>query len=381
MTRPEIVAVDLTPPEGMVFFQIPHTLATMDPENPDMREMQVLPLGRLTTVDARELEVTVEDLTLVKLDLMTRKNDVPVLFEHGGGPRGGLAAGWIPSNSFTASSRLDGSPGLYGLPDFTDLARNEIRADGWRYVSPGFFGVWDESDVLHPRVLIEASLTNVPAIDGMRRVAASIGSPRPDHDTLVDLITQPSGKLAGKATVPSMADNAPGNDTTEETEKMETEAIKALIAESLKPIEARAEKLAVENTGLRSLVEELESKLAKMPDETKATVASFANEAENGRKLVALMERATKAGLVTDDTKESFAVLAKANLDATEKVVARAEALARAPRGGLYRANAPTQTVMHEESPLTRSQMLDAAVKLRDARGGSVREALREVSE
>jgi hypothetical protein len=162
---------------------------------------------------------------------------------------------------------------------------------------------------------------------------------------------------------------------------METEAIKALIAESLKPIETRAEKLAVENTGLRTLVEELEAKLAKMPDETKATVASFANEAENGRKLVALMERATKAGLVTEDTKESFTALAKANLDATEKVVVRAEALARAPRGGLYRPNAPTQTVMSEESPLTRSQILDAAVKLRDVRGGSVRDAIREVSE
>lgn len=378
MKRPDtIVPVNFTPPEGMVFFQIPHVLAVADPSRPETREMQILPLGRLTTVDGRELEVTVEDLTLVKMDLATRTNDLPVLYEHAQGPRGGLAAGWIPLASMQTLSRLDSSPGLFGMPDYTELAAGEIKADGWRFVSPGFFGVWDEEDVLHPRILIEASLTNVPAIDGMRRVAASIGIPTSDGVS----VENASAKLPATATVPTLA-HTPGNaDEPEETETMNEEAIKALIAESLKPVEARAEKLATENTGLKALVTELEAKVAKMPEETRSTVASFQTEAETERKLAALLERATKAGLVTDDTRESFTALAKANLDATEKVVARAEAVTRAPRGGLYRPGTPSEALSADAPARSKSERLNDAVREAAFTGVRVRDVIREVAE
>ena len=74
-----------------------------------------------------------------------------------------VAAGWIEALAYVPGR------GLFARVAWTDAAREHIRADEYRYISPLFTFDPDSGAVLS---LVNAALTNNPALDGMAAVAA-----------------------------------------------------------------------------------------------------------------------------------------------------------------------------------------------------------------
>lgn len=75
-----------------------------------------------------------------------------------------VAAGWIEALAYVPGR------GLFARVAWTDAAREHIRADEYRYISPLFTFDPETGAVLS---LINAALTNNPALDGMAAVAAA----------------------------------------------------------------------------------------------------------------------------------------------------------------------------------------------------------------
>ncbi len=75
-----------------------------------------------------------------------------------------VAAGWIEALAYVPGR------GLFACVAWTDAAREHIRADEYRYISPLFTFDPETGAVLS---LINAALTNNPALDGMAAVAAA----------------------------------------------------------------------------------------------------------------------------------------------------------------------------------------------------------------
>ncbi|QAZ67038.1 phage protease [Solidesulfovibrio carbinolicus] len=74
-----------------------------------------------------------------------------------------VAAGWIEALAYVPGR------GLFARVAWTDAARAHIRADEYRYISPLFTFDPESGAVLS---LVNAALTNSPALDGMAAVAA-----------------------------------------------------------------------------------------------------------------------------------------------------------------------------------------------------------------
>lgn len=74
------------------------------------------------------------------------------------------AAGWFSALTWVEDE------GLFADVKWTQRAAALIQADEYRYVSPTF--TYDEKG--HVRELVNAALTNMPVLDGMRQVAASL---------------------------------------------------------------------------------------------------------------------------------------------------------------------------------------------------------------
>jgi len=181
------------------------------------KRIQIMPLGTPVMSDGRKFRVTEQDLATVLSNLSTRKNKIAVLYEHGEGPKGEEAAGWI--DSFDADSR-----GLFGYVVWNADAAAAIKADKWKYLSPGFMGALDDDGFIRPRNLLEASLTNVPAIDGMDPVTAS-ASARAASEALGIHTPGESGSTPSPAT----DNNAPAEAGKEEHEmRLSTEALALL---------------------------------------------------------------------------------------------------------------------------------------------------------
>lgn len=157
------------PPKKQYVFlslDVQSSLSDAAPEVDALRWVQVLPLGTPVMNDDRKLRVDAADLAKVFSNATARLSEIPILYEHGWGPHGGEAAGWITKFEVR-------SDGLYALVKWTASAAAEIREGKWKYLSPGFMGYVDEDGFIRPRTLFEVSLTNTPAIDGMAPVEAA----------------------------------------------------------------------------------------------------------------------------------------------------------------------------------------------------------------
>lgn len=128
--------------------------------------LMVFPLGEPPSNDDRKWRFTKAGLTQVVADFQTRTEPLPILYEHGKGPRGGLAAGWIDSVDLAAD-------GLYANVHWTDTARTEIRAGEWGFRSPAWDGEESDDGFLLGGPLAHLALVNDPAIGGMAPVSAS----------------------------------------------------------------------------------------------------------------------------------------------------------------------------------------------------------------
>jgi phage I-like protein len=128
-------------------------------------KIHILPFGRHRTekgtfsLDEKGMETIIRDFN-------ARKNDMVIDYEHQTlmdveAP----AAGWI--------KRLvnKGREGLWAEVEWTSRAIRYIKNREYRYLSPVFL---KNSENLRPVRLINAALTNQPAIDGMTPVAAAL---------------------------------------------------------------------------------------------------------------------------------------------------------------------------------------------------------------
>jgi phage I-like protein len=137
------------------------------------KRIMVFPLGEPPSNDDRKWRFTQADLENTVNEFNTRTEPMRVLYEHGKGPRGDLAAGWIDALELA-------SDGLYASVRWTPRARAEILAGEWGFRSPAWDGE-EDGTFIYAGPLDHLSLVNNPGIGGMAPVIASSkpGSPDP----------------------------------------------------------------------------------------------------------------------------------------------------------------------------------------------------------
>jgi phage I-like protein len=132
--------------------------------------VQVLPYGDHET-EKGTFRLDEEAMTAVVEDFSSRRNDMVIDYEHqtlSGGEA--PAAGWIRKlfAVVPGGSRGDAVPprpaGLWAMVEWTEKAKEYLANREYRYLSPVFLKRLSDGRVLR---LLNAALTNQPAIDGM----------------------------------------------------------------------------------------------------------------------------------------------------------------------------------------------------------------------
>lgn len=137
-------------------------------------EFQMFPAGKFRTQDGRPKELndwvmTAQIASRLIEAFQAKKNPMVVDYEHqtalaadNGKPA--PAAGWVHGLEWREGQ------GLYAVDvKWTEAARASIQADEYRYISPTFRYSRETGEVLH---LVNAALTNSPALDGMEAAVA-----------------------------------------------------------------------------------------------------------------------------------------------------------------------------------------------------------------
>lgn len=138
------------------------------PEDGNTITVHVMPLGDVEAVDGRLFRFTPSAIEHVVADARKRKSQMPLLASHGRDPKHGTEAqGWFKEWTVNEGKGL-----LAGL-DLLPETRDAIRRGAWKYLSPGFYAEEAEDGYLVPFRLVEISLTNTPAIDGLDPIAAA----------------------------------------------------------------------------------------------------------------------------------------------------------------------------------------------------------------
>lgn len=108
------------------------------------------------------------------------------------------AAGWIKSLKYTAGR------GLVAMVEWTQRAREMIRAKEYRYISPVLRVLKESKKAIE---LLHAGITNDPAIHGMEALAASRRNSSERTGDPVDQVMELRKKIAGKLGI-TIADGA-----------------------------------------------------------------------------------------------------------------------------------------------------------------------------
>ncbi|MDP2168398.1 MAG: phage protease [Thermodesulfovibrionales bacterium] len=132
-------------------------------------EIQVIPFGAHHT-DKGDFVLDEESAEAVVNDFNSRQNDMVIDYEHQTlSGQEAPAAGWIkrltfyPPSSPLAKGGKEGG-GIWAAVQWTERARDYLSGREYRYLSPVFLKRLADNRVVR---LINAALTNQPAIDGM----------------------------------------------------------------------------------------------------------------------------------------------------------------------------------------------------------------------
>lgn len=137
-------------------------------------EVQLFPAGEFRAVDGRPKEaphwfIDAELATAIIADFEARQNDTVIDYEHqtmltGNNGQPAPAAGWFAKLEWRDT-------GLYAVDvRWTERANQMIEGEEYKYISPVF--TYDKKTGAI-KSLLNAALTNNPALDGMEAVAAS----------------------------------------------------------------------------------------------------------------------------------------------------------------------------------------------------------------
>lgn len=145
-------------------------VASEEPRADGKKLIQLFPLGKVTTVDGEEWSFSQENLSGVAGALNAAGQEIPVYPRHWEPEYSDQdPVGWISEFHVTAA-------GLFGWVRWIDAAiADRIRQEKVKYTSPGFFG----NDAGDLESVYEVTLTNVPRMQGMRQVEASIKTTSP----------------------------------------------------------------------------------------------------------------------------------------------------------------------------------------------------------
>lgn len=122
----------------------------------DTKTVHLVPFGQHKT-DKGDFELDVDGMVSILNSFAGRVNDMVIDYEHQTlSGNEAPAAGWIKS----VAAKHDG---IWGEVEWTEKAKEYIRNKEYRYISPVFMVDKDRKVVR----LVNAALTNQPAIDGM----------------------------------------------------------------------------------------------------------------------------------------------------------------------------------------------------------------------
>jgi phage I-like protein len=139
------------------------------------REIQIIPFGHHET-EKGPFILDEEGMAAVMEDFNARVNDMVIDYEHQSLSGGEApAAGWIkrlfsvtPSSPTESRGERGGlAPGIWASVQWTERARRYLGNGEYRYLSPVFLKRLSDGRVVR---LLNAALTNQPAIDGMAPV-------------------------------------------------------------------------------------------------------------------------------------------------------------------------------------------------------------------
>lgn len=168
-------------------------LATDAPGLPEGCNVQLFPDGEFAARDGRPASVEKCEAATWRMDadiaaaliaqVDSRETPLFIDYEHHtltAKDKGhkAVAAGWIAALVYVPGQ------GLFAKVDWTEAARSHIQADEYRFISPLFGFDLKTGAVRH---LINAALTNNPALDGMAAVAAALEINMEEHMDPKDL--------------------------------------------------------------------------------------------------------------------------------------------------------------------------------------------------
>lgn len=260
--------------------------------------IHIMPFGEPPMNDQQKLRVLEEDMCALEADLAAKKDSrIPVLFRHGKDPvKGGEAGGWF----LNFERRVDG---LYGLVEWTKETAKGITDRLWRFLSPGFWGREDGDGFIRPLSIYEVSLTNIPAIHGMRPAEAEQQTDNSSAKSSEDSLHQEEVSMTKKFALSLGLVEAADADQI-------LAAIATLRANDAKRVEmenAAAE--AAKPKVYTFTQEQFDLEITKRADE-KAT-KDFA-EKEKAAKVMTLMENGAQAGSITPENKDALQKIAEA---------------------------------------------------------------------
>ena len=164
-------------------------------ESPPM-EIQIIPFGEDIPTEKGPFTLDEEGAKAIILDFDAQKNDMVIDYEHRTlSGQEAPAAGWIKKlfAVIPASEEKDSgqagttkgqagmtekkAPGIWAVVEWTDRAKQYLKNREYRYLSPVFLKRLSDNKVVR---LINAALTNQPAIDGMEPIVNK-GAETPDE--------------------------------------------------------------------------------------------------------------------------------------------------------------------------------------------------------